>query len=132
MRVYLCLSLSLLISVLSQPYMVGLYFPGRYKPVRLHAHLFIFSFLAQAHVQLISGQSGNSGVQDVLGFPEANLSRVLVIPKTAKDDTNWLRKELPELVTTVYSVHNDDAGLCSPVNKGHEAMVQKHAIGISG
>lgn len=55
--------------------------------------------------------------------PDVNRSRVLVIPKTAQDATDWIARELPEVDLALYTVDQLDSVLHPPKNKGHEAMI---------
>lgn len=60
------------------------------------------------------------------GFPKApgeNYSYVIVLPKTEKEDLDWIRQELPETKLVVYEVDNPNAENKVPKNKGREAMV---------
>ncbi|ORY19796.1 hypothetical protein BCR34DRAFT_620794 [Clohesyomyces aquaticus] len=55
--------------------------------------------------------------------PEANYSRVLVLPKLKSEHVGWISEELPGLQTAIYEVDNPSADYLVPKNKGHEAMV---------
>lgn len=55
--------------------------------------------------------------------PGSNYTKILVVPKTAKEDTNWIAEELPDWQTAIYQVDDPKAPLHPPKNKGHEVMV---------
>jgi hypothetical protein len=52
-----------------------------------------------------------------------NYTHVLVVPKTKKEDLQWMASEIPDTPLVVYEVDNPDAENKIPKNKGREAMV---------
>lgn len=52
-----------------------------------------------------------------------NYTRVLVIPRTTKEDISWMDKEIPDVEKVVYVADDPTAPLHPPANKGHEAIV---------
>jgi len=50
-------------------------------------------------------------------------SRILVIPRTSKENISWALEGIPELETAVYVVDDPSAPLHPPKNKGNEVMV---------
>src|ERR1700761_1852405 len=55
-----------------------------------------------------------------------NITRSLVIPRLAEEDTEWVTQFLggdPLLTLAIYTVDDPNAELTVPENKGHEVMV---------
>jgi hypothetical protein len=64
--------------------------------------------------------------QYVPGIPKpdgAAYTKMLVVPKTQEEDTNWIEAELPDWKSAIYVVDDPSAPLHPPKNKGHEVMV---------
>lgn len=62
----------------------------------------------------------------------SNYTFKIVVPKTTKEDLEWMRQEIPHAPLVVYEVDNPNAENKVPKNKGREAMVRprlqnKHA-----
>ena len=55
--------------------------------------------------------------------PNANYSRVVVVPRMKKEDIDWFKHELPDTNLVVYVVDDHTAANHPPRNKGHEVMV---------
>lgn len=55
--------------------------------------------------------------------PGSTYNKTLVVPRTTKEDTSWINKELPDWNTAVYVVDDPGAPFHPPKNKGHEVMV---------
>ncbi|KAH7118858.1 hypothetical protein B0J11DRAFT_508955 [Dendryphion nanum] len=55
--------------------------------------------------------------------PGSNYSHVMVVPKTMKEDLNWMARDLPDTPLIIYEVDNPNAKNKVPKNKGREAMV---------
>ena len=53
----------------------------------------------------------------------SNYTFKIVVPKTVKEDLNWMAEEIPHAPLVVYEVDNDKAEHKIPKNKGREAMV---------
>jgi hypothetical protein len=54
----------------------------------------------------------------------SNYTFKIVVPKTVKEDLNWMAEEIPHAPLVVYEVDNDKAEHKIPKNKGREAMVR--------
>jgi hypothetical protein len=64
--------------------------------------------------------------QYVPGVPKpdgAEYTKMLVVPKTQNEDTNWIAAELPDWQSAIYVVDDPSSPLHPPKNKGHEVMV---------
>ncbi|ORY07280.1 hypothetical protein BCR34DRAFT_489523 [Clohesyomyces aquaticus] len=55
--------------------------------------------------------------------PGSNYTVALVLPKTEKEDIEWMHREIPEIPLVVYEVDKPNAVNKVPKNKGREAMV---------
>ncbi|XPS74173.1 hypothetical protein M3J09_006293 [Ascochyta lentis] len=53
----------------------------------------------------------------------SNYTFKIVVPKTTKEDLEWMQQEIPHAPLVVYEVDNDKAENKVPKNKGREAMV---------
>lgn len=54
----------------------------------------------------------------------SNYTFKIVVPKTTKEDLEWMQQEIPHAPLVVYEVDNDQAAHRVPKNKGREAMVR--------
>jgi hypothetical protein len=64
--------------------------------------------------------------------PGSNYTFKIVVPKTVKEDLEWMRKEIPDAPVVVYEVDNPNAENKVPQNKGREAMVRDSHTRIAG
>lgn len=55
--------------------------------------------------------------------PGSSYTKTLVVPRTKKEDTSWIAKELPDWGTAIYVADDPKAPLHPPKNKGHEVMI---------
>lgn len=53
----------------------------------------------------------------------SNYTFKIVVPKTTKEDLEWMRQEIPHAPLVIYEVDNEKAENKIPKNKGREAMV---------
>jgi Protein of unknown function (DUF3431) len=53
----------------------------------------------------------------------SNYTFKIVVPKTTKEDLEWMQQEIPHAPLVVYEVDNEHAENKVPKNKGREAMV---------
>ena len=80
-------------------------------------------------VDLIDGSASNvSPAGSALGASHTkplgkDYSRILVIPRTSKENVSWALEGIPELETAVYVVDDPSAPLHPLKNKGNEVMV---------
>jgi hypothetical protein len=61
--------------------------------------------------------------------PGSNYTFKIVVPKTTKEDLEWMQTEIPHAPLVVYEVDNDKAENKVPKNKGREAMVRNGGAG---
>lgn len=54
--------------------------------------------------------------------PGYEYTKMLVVPRTRREDTSWIEWELPDWKTAIYAADNPNAPLHPPKNKGHEVM----------
>lgn len=54
----------------------------------------------------------------------SNYTFKIVVPKTTKEDLEWMRQEIPHAPLVIYEVDNEKAENKIPKNKGREAMVR--------
>ena len=55
--------------------------------------------------------------------PGSNYTRVLVMPRMAEENVDWVDEELPDIGKAIYVADNQSAPLHPPQNKGHEVMI---------
>lgn len=55
--------------------------------------------------------------------PGSEYSKMLVIPRTTREDVDWIAEELPDWGTAIYTADDPSAPLHPPTNKGHEVMI---------
>lgn len=55
--------------------------------------------------------------------PGSTYTKMLVVPRTKKEDTSWIATELPDWGTAIYVADDPKAPLHPPKNKGHEVMI---------
>lgn len=60
------------------------------------------------------------GIPKPLG---SEYTKMLVVPRTKKEDVSWIEKELPGWQTAIYVADDSRAPLHPPKNKGHEVMI---------
>lgn len=59
--------------------------------------------------------------------PGSNYTFKIVVPKTTKEDLEWMQEEIPHAPLVIYEVDNEKAENKVPKNKGREAMVRYEA-----
>jgi hypothetical protein len=64
--------------------------------------------------------------------PGSNYTFKIVVPKTTKEDLEWMAKEIPDAPVVVYEVDNPNAENKVPKNKGREAMVCDSPVNVAG
>lgn len=87
--------------------------------VTVHSRL--YNYLPQAPIR----RPLSSGKTPSITTPQ-NITRTLVIPKLAEEDTEWVAQFLGDdklLTPAIYTVDDPNAELTVPENKGHEVMV---------
>lgn len=55
--------------------------------------------------------------------PGSTYQKLLIIPKTKREDTTWMDEQLPDIDKAIYVADDPDAPLHPPRNKGHEVMI---------